>query len=115
MRTLENSRTTVCARECLCVCVCVCVCAGVHPIFQISQLLFTNFRECAFTCMCLCVCVIVEPIFSFPTSFFAYVHRCIPIAPALFLCAEVRARERVRERMCAGSCDSYLTDVGFCL
>ena len=58
-----------------------------------------------------CVCAIVEPIFSFPTSFSAYVLACIPIAPGLFLCAQVRARER----MCARPCDSYLIDVGFSL
>ena len=59
----------------------------------------------------MCVCAIVEPIFSFPTSFSAYVLACIPIALGLFLCAQVR----VRERMCARPCDSYLTDVSFCL
>ena len=62
-------------------------------------------------CMCVCACAIVEPNFSFPISFSTYVPACIPIAPGLFSCAQVRARER----MCARPCDSYLIDVGVCL
>ena len=89
-----------------CLCVCVYVCAGVHHVFQISQLLFTHFRECTFTWMfniIFCVCARIH------SNRACIIFVCASLSVLVHVRVRVRVRERVRP------CDSYLIAVGFSL